>query len=86
MSNLNQYLNTDYFKIGRADNGTLVRNINIATFAVILIIGLNIIFFLTVYSTTYYAKLDEIEDIIKVKYLSFRNIQRKVKSDSITCK
>lgn len=69
MNNVNKYLNTDYFKFGRADNITLVRNINIAVFAVMIIVGLNIIFFLTVYSTTYYAHLDEIEDIIKVKYL-----------------
>lgn len=86
MSDINKYLNKDYFKIGRADNVTLVRNINIASFAVTIIIGLNIIFFLTIYSTTYYSQLDELEDIIKVRYLSFRNINRKVKCVSTTCK
>ena len=69
MSNMNKYLNTDYFKIGRADNITTVRNTNLAAFLILFIISLNIIFFVIVYSTTYYNELDEIEDVIKASIL-----------------
>lgn len=66
MKNTNKYLNTDYFNIGRAENTTTVRNINLSAFVILLIIILNIIFFFVVYTTTYYSQLDEIEDVIKV--------------------
>ena len=66
MNVLNKHLNTDYFKIGRADNINTVRNINLSALVIFLIISLNIIFFLIVYATTYYSQLDEIEELIKV--------------------
>jgi hypothetical protein len=68
MNQLNRYLNNDFFKIGRADNFTTVRNINLAAFTILLLIALNMVFFFIVYATTYYSQLDEIEEVIKVNH------------------
>ena len=66
MNNINKYLNNDYFKIGRAENFSTVRKINLYAAAIFSIITLNIVFFLIVYSTTYYGHLGEIETTIDV--------------------
>lgn len=68
MSNFNKHLNNDYFKIGRADNNSTVRNINLGAFSILAIIALNIVFFFVVYTTTYYSHLGEIETIIRVLF------------------
>jgi hypothetical protein len=66
MENINRYLNTDYFKIGRADSISTVRNVNIAALGIATVILLNMIFFFFVYVTTYYGRLDEIEEVMRV--------------------
>ena len=68
MNKINKHLNNDYFKIGRADNYSLVRKINIGASVIVAIIALNIVFFFFVYTMTYYSHLGEIETIIQVLY------------------
>ena len=85
MNNINKYLNNDYFKIGRADNMSVVRNVNISLLAILLVIGLNLIFFFIIYTTTYYSKLGEFEDVIKVIIFLYRNIEQKDNFTSTTC-
>ena len=77
MNNVNKYLNTDYFKIGRADNVRMVRNVNISAVSIAFIIALNITFFFFVYSTTYYGKLGEVEQVIKVIHLIIKEYKEK---------
>lgn len=77
MNQINKYLNSDPFKIARADNTILVRNINLATLGIFFIVALNILFFFIIYATTYYSQLDEIEEINKAQYKFKLGIQRK---------
>ena len=74
---MNRYLNNDYFKIGRADNISIVRNINLSFLVIFLIIIINIIFFSIMFSTTYYSHLGEMEGDIKVSVCLYRNIKQK---------
>ena len=79
MNNLNKYLNTDYFKIGRADNINTVRNINLAALIILGVLLMNTIFFFFVYTTTYYGRLDQVEEVIQdyqnVGHSFFDNMQ-----------
>ena len=77
MANLNKYLNNDYFSIGRADNISIVRIINITALSILIIISFVFIFFLTVYSTTYYSRIGDLEETIKVIISLFRNIKQR---------
>ena len=68
MSNYNKHLNNDYFNIGRADNISTVRKINLVALSILSIIAINFVFFFFVYTTTYYSHIGEIETIIEVLF------------------
>lgn len=85
MNNVLKYLKNDYFRIGRAENSSVVRYANISALAIIMIILLNIIFFFIIYTTTYYSRLGEIEEVIKVIYYLLRIIEQKGSCTSTIC-